>query len=140
TVYAASFAQWRDPVIVNVAPATVEEYVRCVRTLDAADGIAACGLNISCPNLAHGMHFGLDPAAAGRLVQAVRGATPRCLVVKLSPNVTDNGAVARAVEDAGADAVSAVNTFVGMKVHLGLRRPVLPNRGTGGLSGPAVKP
>ncbi|HZS13847.1 MAG TPA: dihydroorotate dehydrogenase [Candidatus Dormibacteraeota bacterium] len=140
TVYAASFARWHVPVIVNVAAAAVEEYVRCVRTLDAADGIAAYELNISCPNIAHGMDFGLDPAAAGRLVQAVRGATPRCLVVKLSPNVTEIGAVARAVEDAGADAVSAVNTFVGMKVHLGLRRPVLPNRGTGGLSGPAVKP
>jgi dihydroorotate dehydrogenase (NAD+) catalytic subunit len=138
--YAPRFAQWRVPVIVNVAAATVEEYVHCVRVLDGAVGIAGYELNISCPNIAHGMDFGLDPAAAGRVVQAVRGATQRCLVVKLSPNVTDIGAVARAVEDAGADAVSAVNTYVGMKVHLGIRRPVLPNRGTGGLSGPAIKP
>jgi dihydroorotate dehydrogenase (NAD+) catalytic subunit len=128
------------PVIVNVAAATVEEYVHCLRVLDAADGIAGYELNISCPNIAHGMDFGLDPVAAGRVVAAARAATRRCLVVKLSPNVTDIGAVARAVEDAGADAVSAVNTYVGMKVHLGLRRPVLPNRGTGGLSGPAIKP
>jgi dihydroorotate dehydrogenase (NAD+) catalytic subunit len=139
-VYAASFAQWRVPVIVNVAAATVEEYVHCVQVLDGASGIAGYELNISCPNIAHGMDFGLDATAAARLVQSVRAATDRCLIVKLSPNVTDIGAVARAVEDAGADAVSAVNTYVGMKVHLGLRRPVLPNRGTGGLSGPAIKP
>ena len=74
------------------------------------------------------------------MVQACRAATSRCLIVKLSPNVTDIGAVARAVEAAGADAVSAVNTYVGMKVNLGSRRPVLPGRGTGGLSGPAIKP
>lgn len=139
-VYARSFAGWRVPVIVNVAAASVEEYVHCVRVLDAADSLAGYELNISCPNIAHGMDFGLDAAAAGRLVQSVRAATQRCLVVKLSPNVTDVAAVARAVEDAGADAVSAVNTYVGMKVHLGLRRPVLPGRGTGGLSGPAIKP
>jgi len=139
-VYATSFAQWSVPVIVNVAAATVEEYVHCARVLDEASGIAALELNISCPNIAHGMDFGLDAPSAARLVQAVRAATQRCLVVKLSPNVTDIGAVARAVEDAGADAISAVNTYVGMKVHLGLRRPVLPSRGTGGLSGPAIKP
>lgn len=138
--YAPRFAQWRVPVIVNVAAATVEEYVHCVRVLDTAGGIAGYELNVSCPNIAHGLDFGLDPVAAGRVVAAVRAATGRCLVVKLSPNVTDIGAVARAVEDAGADAVSAVNTFVGMKVHLGIRRPVLPGRGTGGLSGPAIKP
>lgn len=139
-VYAPSFARWRVPVIVNVAAASVEEYVHCVHTLDAAEAVAGYELNISCPNIAHGMDFGLDATAAARLVTAVRAATRRCLVVKLSPNVTDIAAVARAVEDAGADAVSAVNTYVGMKVHLGLRRPVLPNRGTGGLSGPAIKP
>jgi dihydroorotate dehydrogenase (NAD+) catalytic subunit len=139
--YAARFAAWRVPVIVNVAAATVEEYVHCVRVLDAARaGIGGYELNISCPNIAHGMDFGLDPVAAGRLVSAVRRASERCLVVKLSPNVTDIGAVARAVEDAGADAISAVNTYIGMKVHLGIRRPVLPGRGTGGLSGPAIKP
>jgi dihydroorotate dehydrogenase (NAD+) catalytic subunit len=138
--YAPRFAAWQVPVLVNVAAATVEEYVHCIRVLDGAPGIAGYELNISCPNIAHGMDFGLDPAAAGRVVAAVRAATQRCLVVKLSPNVTDIGAVARAVEDAGADAVSAVNTYVGMKVHLGIRRPVLPGRGTGGLSGPAIKP
>lgn len=138
--YAPRFAQWRVPVIVNVAAASIDEYVHCVRVLDAATGIAGYELNISCPNIAHGMDFGLDPPAAGRLVTAVRAVTQRCVVVKLSPNVTDIAAVARAAEDAGADAVSAVNTYVGMKVHLGIRRPVLPGRGTGGLSGPAIKP
>jgi dihydroorotate dehydrogenase (NAD+) catalytic subunit len=138
--YAPSFAQWSVPVIVNVAAATVEEYIHCVGVLDAAPGIAGYELNISCPNIAHGMDFGLDDNEAARLVAAVRSVTARCLVVKLSPNVTDIGVVARAVEDAGADAVSAVNTYVGMKVHLGIRRPVLPGRGTGGLSGPAIKP
>jgi dihydroorotate dehydrogenase (NAD+) catalytic subunit len=138
--YAPRFAAWRVPVIVNVAAATVEEYVQCIRVLDEAQGVAGYELNISCPNIAHGMDFGLDAAAAGRLVTAVRAATQRCLMVKLSPNVTDIAAVARAVEDAGADALSAVNTYVGMKVHLGIRRPVLPGRGTGGLSGPAIKP
>ena len=139
--YAPRFAAWRVPVIVNVAAATVEEYVHCVRVLDAAPaGVAGYELNISCPNIAHGMDFGLDPTAAARLVTAVRGATERCIIVKLSPNVTDIAAVARAVEDAGADAISAVNTYVGMKVHLGIRAPVLPGRGTGGLSGPAIKP
>jgi len=138
--YAPRFAAWRVPVIVNVAAATVEEYVHCIRVLDTARGIAGYELNISCPNIAHGMDFGLNASAAGRLVTAVRAATQRCLMVKLSPNVTDIAAVARAVEDAGADALSAVNTYVGMKVHLGIRRPVLPGRGTGGLSGPAIKP
>ena len=138
--YAPRFAEWRVPVIVNVAAATVEEYVHCVRVLDGAGGIAGYELNISCPNIAHGLDFGLDPDGAARVVAAVRAVTQRCVMVKLSPNVTDIGAVARAVENAGADAISAVNTFVGMKVHLGIRRPVLPGRGTGGLSGPAIKP
>ena len=139
TAYAPRFAGWRVPVVVNVAAATVEEYVDCLRRLEI-DGVAGIELNISCPNIANGLDFGRDAAAAGRLVQACRAATSRCLIVKLSPNVTDIGAVARAVEAAGADAVSAVNTYIGMKVNLGSGRPVLPGRGTGGLSGPAIKP
>ncbi len=139
-VYAPQFAQWRCAVIVNVAGATINEYVDCVRILDGAPGIAGYELNISCPNIAHGLDLGRDPQQAARLTAAVRAVTERCLVVKLSPNVTDIGAVARAVESAGADAVSAVNTYVGMKIHRQLRRPVLPRAGTGGLSGPAIKP
>lgn len=140
TVYAPLFSQWRCAVIVNVAGATVDEYVQCVRILDGADGIAGYELNISCPNIAHGLDLGRDPGEAARLTAAVRAVTERCIVVKLSPNVSDIGAVAAAVESAGADAVSAVNTFVGLKMHRQARRPVLAGSGTGGLSGPAIKP
>jgi dihydroorotate dehydrogenase (NAD+) catalytic subunit len=138
--YAPMFSRWRCAVVVNVAGAGVEEYVDCVRILDRADGIAGYELNISCPNIAHGLDLGRDPEQAARVTAAVRAVTERCVVVKLSPNVTDIGAVASAVESAGADAVSAVNTFIGMKIHRHARRPVLPRSGTGGLSGPAIKP
>lgn len=138
--YAPRFADWACAVIVNVAGATVDEYVRCVRTLESATGVDGYELNISCPNIAHGLDLGRDPQEAARVTAAVRAVTQRCVVVKLSPNVTDIAAVAGAVESAGADAVSAVNTFVGMKVDRHSRRPVLPRSGTGGLSGPAIKP
>ena len=137
--YAPQFAEWRVPVIVNVAGEDAADYVECVRRLENVAGIAGIELNISCPNIAHGLDFGRDPAAAARLVAAVRAVTQRSLMVKLSPNVTDIAAVARAVQDAGADSVSAVNTYVGMKVHRRTGRPVLPQR-TGGLSGPAIQP
>jgi dihydroorotate dehydrogenase (NAD+) catalytic subunit len=138
--YAPHFAAMGCAVIVNVAGADAEDYVHCVRVLDSAAGIDGYELNISCPNIAHGLDVGRDPAAAARVTAAVRAVTDRCIVVKLSPNVTDIGAVALAVESAGADVVSAVNTFVGMKIHRQLRRPVLPGAGTGGLSGPAIHP
>jgi dihydroorotate dehydrogenase (NAD+) catalytic subunit len=138
--YAPRFASWGCAVIVNVAGAGVDEYVRCVSVLEAASGVDGYELNISCPNIAHGLDLGRDPQAAARVTAAVRAITERCVVVKLSPNVTDIAAVARAVESAGADAVSAVNTFVGMKIHRHARRPVLPQSGVGGLSGPAIKP
>lgn len=138
--YAPRFAALGCAVIVNVAGADIEEYVHCVRILDSAGGIDGYELNISCPNIARGLDVGRDPAAAARLTGAVRTVTERHLTVKLSPNVTDIAAVARAVEQAGADAISAVNTFVGMKIHRHTRRPVLPGAGTGGLSGPVIKP
>jgi dihydroorotate dehydrogenase (NAD+) catalytic subunit len=138
--YAPHFARWGCAVIANIAGAAVEEYVDCVRILDRAAGIDGYELNISCPNIAHGLDLGRDPDQAARVTAAVRRVTERCVVVKLSPNVTDIGAVAAAVESAGADAVSAVNTYVGMKIHRHSRRPVLPRAGTGGLSGPAIKP
>jgi dihydroorotate dehydrogenase (NAD+) catalytic subunit len=139
-VYAAEFTRWRVPVVVNVAGGNVDDYLGCLDRLDAAEGIAGYELNISCPNIANGLDYGRDPVAAARLVAATRARTNRHLMVKLSPNVTDIAAVARAVEDAGADSVSAVNTYVGMKIHRGIRAPVLPGRGTGGLSGPVIKP
>jgi dihydroorotate dehydrogenase (NAD+) catalytic subunit len=137
--YAPRFTAWRMPVIVNIAGENVDDYVHCVRRLEGVTGIAGVELNISCPNIAHGLDFGRDPAAAARLVAAVRAVTARSVMVKLSPNVTDIGAVARAVEDAGADSVSAVNTYVGMKIHRASLRPVLP-QGSGGVSGPAIHP
>jgi dihydroorotate dehydrogenase (NAD+) catalytic subunit len=138
--YAPRWATWRVPVLVNVAGADISEYVAVVQRLDGVTGVAGVELNISCPNIAHGLDFATEPRAAARCVAAVRASTELPLVVKLSPNVTDLTEVARAVEDAGADAVSAVNTYVGMKVNLPSRRPVLAGQGTGGLSGPAIKP
>ncbi len=137
--YAPEFAAWAVPVVVNVAGEDASDYVHCARRLEGVAGIAGLELNISCPNIAHGLDFGRDPAAAGALVSAVRRVTQRHLMVKLSPNVTDIAAVARAVEGAGADSVSAVNTYVGMKFHRATGRPVLPG-GSGGLSGPAIQP
>jgi dihydroorotate dehydrogenase (NAD+) catalytic subunit len=137
--YAPRWRGWTIPVIVNVAGGAVEEYVHCVEVLEAVPEVAAIELNISCPNIAGGLDFGRDPEAAGRLVAAVRAVTQRCVIVKLSPNVTDIAAVAHAVEDAGADAVSAVNTFIGRKIHRATGRSVLP-LGTGGMSGPAIQP
>lgn len=135
--YAPIYARWRLPVIVNVAGESAADYVHCARRLEEAPGIAALELNISCPNIAHGMDFGRDPVAAARLVEQVRAATGRHVMVKLSPNVTDIASIARAVADAGADSLSAVNTYVGTKIHRASGRPVLP-QGTGGLSGPAI--
>ncbi|MGH7698035.1 MAG: dihydroorotate dehydrogenase, partial [Candidatus Dormibacteria bacterium] len=138
--YAPLWAAWEVPVVVNVAGADLPEYVQVVRTLEGVAGVAGIELNISCPNIAHGLDFGTEPRAAARCVAAVREQTALPLVVKLSPNVTDIAAVARAVEEAGADAISAVNTYVGLKVDLQRCRPVLPGAGTAGLSGPAIKP
>ena len=135
--YAPRYAGWRVPVIVNVAGENAADYVYCVEQLEDAGGVAGIELNISCPNIAHGMDFGRDPGAAAALVAEVRAVTERHVMVKLSPNVTDIGAVARAVAGAGADSISAVNTYVGMKIHRASGRPVLPY-GSGGLSGPAI--
>ncbi len=137
--YAPRWSDWAIRVIVNVAGGSVDEYVHCVSVLESVVEVAGIELNISCPNIAQGLDFGRDPALAARLVAAVRAVTERCVIVKLSPNVTDIGAVARAVEDAGADAVSAVNTYIGKKIHRASGRSVLP-LGTGGLSGPAIQP
>jgi len=138
-VYAPIWGSWNMPVIVNVAGDSIDEYVAVARRLDGVAGIAGLELNISCPNVANGLQFGVDPDLAAELTSAVRAVTRLPLIVKLTPNVTDIVAVARAVEDAGADAVSAINTHVGMAIDVRRRRPVL-SRGSGGLSGPAIKP
>jgi dihydroorotate dehydrogenase (NAD+) catalytic subunit len=138
-IYAPRWAGWELPVIVNVAGESVEEYVACARRLSEAPGIAGLELNISCPNVEAGMQFGTDSRLAGELTAVVRAATHLPLLVKLTPNVTDLAVIARAVEHAGADCISAVNTFVGMRIDIHHRRPVL-DRITGGLSGPAIRP
>jgi len=138
--YAPRWAAWDVPVIVNVVGDSVEDYVAVVRRLEDAPNIAGIELNISCPNVgAAGLMFGVDARLAGEVTTAVRAATKRPLIVKLTPNVTDMVAIARAIVDAGADALSAVNTYVGMSLDLETGRPVLANI-SGGLSGPAIRP
>ena len=128
------------PVIVNVCGKTVEEYLIVTEKLNSVDGVAGIELNISCPNLdCGGMSFGVDATLAHQLVTEVRAKTHLPLLVKLSPNVTDITLIARAVEDAGANALSAINTLLGMAINAETRKPELANV-TGGLSGPAIKP
>lgn len=127
-------------VIVNVSGSTIDDYVAVAELIDALDGVPAIELNISCPNVKQGgMAFGVTPEGASSVVKAVRAAYHKTLIVKLSPNVTDIVSIARAVEEAGADSVSLINTLLGMAIDAERRRPVLSTI-TGGLSGPAVKP
>jgi len=128
------------PVIVNVAGHSVEEYVTLCEQLGDLATIAGIELNVSCPNVSDGLMFGTDAKRLGELVRAVRPVVRRgVLIVKLSPNVTDITHTAAAAADAGADALSLVNTFQGMAIDAETWHPVLANR-TGGLSGPAIKP
>jgi len=128
--------QW----IVNVSGSSPEDYAECAARIDALDGIPAIELNISCPNVKDGgMAFGVTCAGAESVVKAVRERYHKTLIVKLSPNVTDIAQIACAVEAAGADAVSLINTLMGMAVDIEKRRRLL-SIGTGGLSGPCVKP
>src|SRR2546430_7781846 len=124
-VYSPMWAAWDVPVIFNVAGDAVDDYVSVARRLDGVAGVAGLELNISCPNVVNGLQFGLDPRLAAELTMAVRRATELPLIVKLTPNVTDIVAVGRAVEAAGADAVSAINTYVGMAIDVRRRRPML---------------
>ena len=128
------------PIIVNVSGHSLEEYVAVIERLEDEAAVDAYEVNISCPNVdAGGMTFGTDPALASEVTRLCREATKRPMIVKLTPNVTDVCEIARAVVDAGADAVSLINTLLGMAVDARSRRPKLA-RVVGGLSGPAVKP
>ena len=128
------------PAIANFFGNTIDEYAELARRLDHVPEVEGLEVNISCPNVKQGgIVFGTDPACARDVVSACRAATRKPLIVKLSPNVTDIVAMARACEDAGADALSVINTLTGMAIDLKSRRPVLANV-TGGLSGPAIKP
>ena len=133
-------AVFHKPMIANVSGFSVEEYVETCRRFDACAQVGWIELNISCPNVhGGGMSFGTDPVCAAEVTAAVREAVRKPLIVKLTPNVGDIAAIAKAVEAAGADAVSLVNTLLAMRIDLKTRRPLLANT-TGGLSGPAVFP
>lgn len=130
----------RTAVLVNVSGSSLEDYAECARRIAALEDIPAIELNISCPNVRQGgMAFGVTTGGAASVVRAVRQAYPKTLIVKLSPNVTDIAEIAHAVEAEGADAVSLINTLLGMAIDAERRKPVLSIT-TGGLSGPAVKP
>ena len=128
------------PVMANVSGFSVGEYVEVVEKLDGEEAVGWFEVNISCPNVhGGGMSFGTDPKAAAEVTRAVRKATKKPIILKLSPNVSDVTEIARAVESAGADGVSLINTLLGMRIDLARKRPLLANT-TGGLSGPAVFP
>ena len=130
----------RAVVIVNICGSTVEEYAEVARILSDTDGVAAIEINISCPNIDEGGHtFGCSLTGVRDVVRAVRAATTLPIFPKLTPNVTDVAAIAVAAEEAGADAVSLVNTFLAMAIDVETRRPRLSNV-VGGLSGPAIRP
>ncbi len=134
------WAGWRVPVIVNIVGETVEEYASLARRLDGVTGISGLEVNIGCPNIeAGGAEFGAEPEPAAKVTAAVRAATSLPVVVKLTPNTSDIAGVAVAVAEAGADAISLINTLRGMVIDIAKRRPLLGSV-SGGLSGPAIKP
>ena len=138
--YGPIWKGWKVPVIVNVAGESIEDYVEVVRRLDGVPGVAAIELNISCPNVGKGgLQFAIDRDAARAVTAAVRRATDLPLLVKLSPNVSDVRPIAKAIEEAGADAICAINTLSGLAVSADRTRAFLGNT-YGGLSGPAIKP
>ncbi|MEA2606379.1 MAG: dihydroorotate dehydrogenase catalytic subunit [Chloroflexota bacterium] len=138
--YAQTWVGWKTPVIVNVAGESVADYVEVVRRLEGVPGVAGIELNISCPNVGRGgLQFAIDAGAAGEVTAAVRRATDLPLLVKLSPNVADVRPIARAIADAGADALTAINTLSGIAVAPSRTKPLLGNI-YGGLSGPSIKP
>ena len=137
--YAPSWKDIGAPVIVNVAGYSVDDYVFVVRALDGLPGVAAFELNISCPNVEGGMLFGCDPNLAAQVTAAVRAVTDLPLIVKLTPNAPEFYAVALAIESAGADALTCMNTILAMRIDPQKQRPILGTR-SGGLSGPAVRP
>lgn len=134
------WASWRVPVIVNIAGETIDDYIQLAGKLNGVAGISAVEVNISCPNVkAGGAEFGANPESAAEVTAAVKAATSLPILVKLTPNTSDITKIAMAVAEAGADAISLINTLRGMAIDLATRRPLLGNI-TGGLSGPAIKP
>jgi len=134
------WAKWQVPVIVNIAGETTDEYTEVAARLDGVAGVSGIEVNISCPNIAcGGMEFGTNPKAAAEVTAAVKAASSLPIMVKLSPNVTDIVEIALAVSEAGADAITLINTVRGMAIDINECRPSLGNI-AGGLSGPEIKP
>ncbi|EAE3925704.1 TPA_asm: dihydroorotate dehydrogenase catalytic subunit [Listeria monocytogenes] len=132
--------QFETPIIANVAGATEDDYVQVCARIGESKAVKAIELNISCPNVKHGgIAFGTDPDVAHRLTKAVKNVATVPVYVKLSPNVADIVSIAQAIEAAGADGLTMINTLLGMRIDLKTRKPIIAN-GTGGLSGPAIKP
>ena len=128
------------PIIVNIAGTTTEDYVEVAKKVSQVSNVAALELNISCPNVkCGGITFGTDPVIAAELTKEIKKVSRVPVFVKLSPNVTDVVSIAKAVEEAGADGLSMINTLLGMRIDLRTRKPILANQ-VGGLSGPAIKP
>ena len=133
-------AKFHVPVIINIAGESVDEYSQLAKRLSGIPGIAGIEVNISCPNVKQGgMQFGVDPKLTSDVISAVKKATKLPVIAKLSPNVTDIKLIAKAAESAGADAISAINTVLGMAIDINSRRPKL-SMSVGGLSGPAIRP
>ena len=131
---------FHKPVMANVSGFSIDEYVEVCQKLDACEQVGWLEVNISCPNVhGGGMSFGTDPKMAAEVTRAVKEVTTKPVIMKLSPNVTDITAIARACEEAGADALSLINTLMGMRIDLRRRKPLLANK-TGGMSGSAIFP
>ena len=131
---------FHKPIMANVSGFSIEEYVEVCKKLDKEEQVGWFEVNISCPNVTGGgMHFGTDPDMAETVTREIKKVTTKPVIIKLSPNVTDIVAIAKAVERGGADAISLINTLVGMRIDIKKRKPVLKNK-TGGLSGPAIFP
>lgn len=131
---------FHKPLIANISGFSVEDYVHCAKKLDSVDQVGILEINISCPNVhGGGMSFGTSANAAAQVTRAVKSAVRKPVYIKLTPNVTDITEIARAVEDAGADGISMINTVLGMRINLKTRRPVVANT-KGGMSGPCIFP
>lgn len=131
---------FRKPVIANISGFSVEEYVYCCEQIDRQEQVGIIEVNVSCPNVRHGgMSFGTSPEAAAEVTRAVKAVTTKPVLIKLSPNVTDIVAIAKACEEAGADGICLINTLLGMRIDVVRRKPVIANT-MGGFSGPAIFP
>ncbi len=133
-------ACFKKPIIANIGGFSIEEYAETAAKLDKEDQVRILEINVSCPNVGHGgMGFGTDPSVAAAVTRAVKNVTTKPVYIKLTPNVTDITEIAKAVEDAGADGISMINTLLGMRININKRKPIIANK-MGGFSGRAIFP